>query len=956
MTDQKNIITDSKAKLLPRITQFFFDRAWFTALIWVIVASFGILSYTTLLKREGFPSISIPLVIVNGVYGVNDPAKVDATIAAPVSEIALKQTGVQSVQTSSESNFVNATIQYEENTDPNKAKEALEKALKADGRLPREAKINFNAPYFGVTGGSVEKIDATISLYAADNNQSLSELKAKANRAVDFLNKQSANSEYIDKYFVQDPFQQVTNPLTGQSDQVQRTFERFGTHQGADTRFYRAVVIGVASKAEADVIKLDDNIRADLQRLQAQSDFNDIRTTVTASYAPSIKDNISELQRVLLEGLLAVLIVGSIVIAVRASLITVISMITVIATTLGVIYLLGYTLNVITLFALILGLSLIVDDTIIMVEAIDSARRRNTDRRLAVRQATQKIGRAMIAATFTAALSFAPLLFVGGILGSFIRAIPLTIISALLISLIVALIFIPLFARYLLLGKKQMGEGNVKEIAAGLEARIAHAITRPMLWARHSRAKEFFIGITAVVISLVFIGVGGYYFQKVAFNIFPPSKDTNQLAVAITYPSGTTVPQAEELAAQVDSKVSDVLGADIERASYYGAANNRSATLYVELTPYSKREATAPDLADQIDESLKDLGGLRIDAYPVDIGPPTSSFVVNIDATNRSAAENLAKDMASYLDGRQLTRPSGEKATITEASVGDTSVYRRSESKPVLSLSAVFDGTDTTTLTTLAQTTVNERYTPERLAQFGLPEDAISFNLGQESENQESFQSLAFAFPLVLIAIYILLIIQFRSLLQPLLIFMALPFSFFGIALGLYYTNNSFSFFAMLGFFALIGLSIKNTILLTDYANQARRSGMSAIDAAVGALGERFRPLIATSLTAVFSLIPLALTSPFWQGLAVVLIFGLLSSTFLVIFIFPYYYLGGEYLRMKIRRRMFLGWLLVTAAAGTIAWFVTKEVAAVLSVALVTGVALIAARIIFSFRTLRTRE
>jgi multidrug efflux pump len=152
----------------------------------------------------------------------------------------------------------------------------------------------------------------------------------------------------------------------------------------------------------------------------------------------------------------------------------------------------------------------------------------------------------------------------------------------------------------------------------------------------------------------------------------------------------------------------------------------------------------------------------------------------------------------------------------------------------------------------------------------------------------------------VLLAIYILLVIQFRSFLQPLLIFMALPFSFFGIALGLYLTKNSFSFFAMLGFFALIGLSIKNTILLTDYANQARRAGMSPVDAAVGALGERFRPLVATSLTAVFSLIPLAVTSPFWQGLAVVLIFGLLSSTLLVIFIFPYYYLGGEYVRIKV--------------------------------------------------------
>jgi hypothetical protein len=97
--------------------------------------------------------------------------------------------------------------------------------------------------------------------------------------------------------------------------------------------------------------------------------------------------------------------------------------------------------------------------------------------------------------------------------------------------------------------------------------------------------------------------------------------------------------------------------------------------------------------------------------------------------------------------------------------------------------------------------------------------------------------------------------------------------------------------------------------LLTDYANQSRRAGMSPIDAAHAALGERFRPLVATSLTAICSLIPLAVTSPFWQGLAVVLIFGLASSTLLVITVFPYYYLGAEYLRWRISRGGFLKWI-----------------------------------------------
>ena len=180
--------------------------------------------------------------------------------------------------------------------------------------------------------------------------------------------------------------------------------------------------------------------------------------------------------------MIAVLIIGSLVIAVRASLITVVSMLTVLGATLAFLFLLGYSLNVITLFAIILSLSLIVDDTIIMVEAIDAQRKRQKNAKKAVEEATKKVSRAMIAATTTAALSFAPLVFVGGILGSFIRTIPITIIAALVISLIVALVFIPLFAKFVLLGKKQMGEENVKEVGAGIEAKIARFISQPMLF------------------------------------------------------------------------------------------------------------------------------------------------------------------------------------------------------------------------------------------------------------------------------------------------------------------------------------------------------------------------------------------------------------------------------------------------------------------------------------------
>jgi multidrug efflux pump subunit AcrB len=520
----------------------------------------------------------------------------------------------------------------------------------------------------------------------------------------------------------------------------------------------------------------------------------------------------------------------------------------------------------------------------------------------------------MVAATSTAALSFTPLLFVGGILGGFIRAIPVTVITSLLVSLAVALIFIPVFARYLLLSKKQMGEENVHEPAAKVEAKIARVISGPMLWARGSMKKLLAVGLAAVLVGMSFIIAAGFLFQKVTFNIFPPTKDTNALTVNLSFPPGASIDDALAIAQKSDKIVADTLGENFEEASYYATGGTQQTMLVIRLIPYDKRDIRSPQLVSQLQEAYSNFTDAKVKVSQQDVGPPESPFTVHVQTPNRQAGEKLAIDIQKFLQNKNLVRPSGEEAHITSISISDPNTYQRSDGKSYIAVSATFDGNDTTTLVNLAKDAVEKQFTPDKLAAYGLGKDALQFDFGQESDNQDSFNTLLYAFPAVLVAIYILLAFQFRSLSQPLLIFLAIPFSMFGITLGLYLTDNAFSFFAMLGFFALIGLSLKNTILLTDYANQQRKLGIGVVDAAVEALGERFRPLVATSLTAVVSLTPLAFLSPFWEGLAVVLIFGLLSSTFLVILVFPYYYLGVEFLRLRVGRKLGVTWFLTSAA------------------------------------------
>ena len=196
---------------------------------------------------------------------------------------------------------------------------------------------------------------------------------------------------------------------------------------------------------------------------------------------------------------------------------------------------------------------------------------------------------------------------------------------------------------------------------------------------------------------------------------------------------------------------------------------------------------------------------------------------------------------------------------------------------------------------------MNDLFDGDALVARGLAADAITFDYGQESDNQDDFVSLGQALLVALVLMLLLLVVQFRSVVQPLLVFLAIPFSFFGVFSALSLSGNPISFFVGVGFIALIGVVVNNTILLVDAANQARRRGLRP-GAAIGeAVERRFRPLIATTITTVVGLLPLALSDPFWESLGFTLIGGLISSTLLVLFAFPVWYLAVEKVRTPLR-------------------------------------------------------
>ena len=883
--------------LLEKISLYFFRRPWRTALLTIAIMAYGTLCFTSYMQREGFPAMNIPYAVGQIGYVVGDPAKVDAEVAKPLSEYVLKQDGVKNIKVTSADNYAFFTLQYTDGIDAETRTKTIFEQAKQDKVLPDSAQLKADAAKMGFTQRGD---DVVVSFYNHQNiNATTQSLLSPAMGAVQFF--KDKNLTLVEEVSLLEPIETLQNPITGESLRTQTKFERYGVFEKGGPKFYHALAIGFIAKDDTDKLKLDTQIDEAVKEYNLKNSSSSYRMAISASYAPLISQQISELQRTLLEGLIAVLLVGTIIITFRSSLITVVSMIAVILATFGVLHLIGYTLNTIVLFTLILGLAMIVDDTIIVVEAIDKERRRGTAPDKIVGTAVRKVGRAMVAATTTAALSFAPLLFVGGVIGQFVRAVPITIIIALLTSLVVALVLIPFLARFIMLRPKQLGHTKKKhERAAEIEAAIARKLSAPMLWARHSRAKEIFVGLFAVLVSLMFVFGGVYLATKVKFNIFPATKDTNEIALNLSFPEGTDIASAEKITDKVTVIIGETLGDNFVKAANYGMADTKSAWFEIYLTDYSERDVTAPELAKKLEKNIGSAEGVSASSYSIDIGPPASNFEAQVQVgqgERREDAKRLADDIAGFLKTADIRRLDGSTVGFKGISVAGNDRYVRADGKQYIGVTASFVDDDTTTLITLTKAAVEKEFDAKKIASYGLDANALDFDFGQEQDSQDSFKALLLALPALLLVIYVILAIEFRSFLQPLLIFMAIPFSFFGITLGLYLTDNAFSFFAMLGFFALIGLSIKNTILLTDYANQAQAEGKSAVDAVHDALAERFRPLIATSLTAVVSLVPLALASPFWQALCVVLICGLLSSTFLVVTVFPYYYLGGEYLR-----------------------------------------------------------
>lgn len=524
----------------------------------------GIYTYIAVLPREGFPTVQTPLTIVNA-FDFNQTAdQLDKKIAVPLTKKLQDNSSVDSVQTTSNEGSLTAIVSFEDDMDPRKGTEFVEETLN---------RLNFSGEVEYTTldpSKYLNKYDALVSVYnlgdaSVEQRQDYAKVVAKRLEASDKI--KSADVKKITR--------SLDVPGTKETVDQQVFTNTVGVQRGDELKFFDAITIGVVRAENVDVLELSDEINQIKRDSKAEDAAKGFALGLTGDFAKTIRDQVNSLEENILTGVVVVMVISALLIGWRASIVTAVFIVGVIATVMVFFVISGYSLNVITLFALVLTLGLFVDDATIMVEAIDMARREKEKTKSIVKDAAKKVAVASLSGTLTTALVFVPLLFVTGVLGSFIRVMPATVIVALLSSYILSLTLVPLIAYFTMLRpleknpkkvKKQLNKLNIinkleKLIAEKNADNIMLLVTKPK--------QGKIVAAVMIGISLFSIGLGGFIFSKLSFNIFPKSKDADQISLSLEFDAGqNTIEQTEDYIRIANRQIKDSIRSDVESVSY----------------------------------------------------------------------------------------------------------------------------------------------------------------------------------------------------------------------------------------------------------------------------------------------------------------------------------------------------------------------------------------------------
>jgi multidrug efflux pump subunit AcrB len=652
---------------------------------------------------------------------------------------------------------------------------------------------------------------------------------------------------------------------------------------------------------------------------------------------------------------------------------------------------LGVTLNLISLFAFILVLGIVVDDAIVTGENIYSHLRRAEDATEAAIRGTQEISVPVTFGVLTTVAAFLPLLMVGGARGPIFAQIPMIVIPVLLFSLVESKLILPAHLKHIHLDRDKEKKLNglqrmQRAVADGLETFIER-FYRPLLdraLVHRYLTVALFVSITLVIFAFVASGRFGFTFF--------PRIQSEVARVSLVMERGVPVEVTEkhirritEIAIGLQQKYRDpVTGKSVIEhiMSYVGQTRSSGAQgtigqshlgrVSFEVTPPEKRSltVTSTQLLREWRKEIGQIPGAKEAAFKAEIGHGGSPVAVQLEghdfAMLRKAAEELKQHLEevegvfeirdTFETGKEeiklKLKPSAETLGITLDELGtqvrnaffgaeaqriqrnqdDIRVMVRLPASERASIADLEQLTIQTAagsqvpLTELAELEAGRGYaTIVRVnrvrtvtVKANINKDTTNINLitadlseflpemmrhypglrytfqGEQKEQKESMDSLKWGMLFVLFIIYSLLAIPFRSYVQPLIVMSVIPFSLAGAVLGHMIMGMNLSMMSVMGMLALAGVVVNDSLVLVDYVNKRRGEGAVLEDAIRQAGAARFRPILLTSLTTFFGLMPLILEkstqAQFLIPMAVSLGFGIMFATVLTLFLIPVSY------------------------------------------------------------------
>ncbi|MCE8536960.1 efflux RND transporter permease subunit [Ruegeria pomeroyi] len=761
-----------------------------------------------------------------------------------------------------------------------------------------------------------------------------------------------------------------------------------------------AVTLALAKRAGANAVVVAEEILHRVHLLEHDLIPDSVEVTVTRDYGETANEKANELLFHL--GLATVSIVVLVLFSIgwRESIVVAVVIPVTILLTLFAAWVMGYTLNRVSLFALIFSIGILVDDAIVVIENIarhwampDSASRTQK----AIR-AVAEVGNPTIVATLTVVAALLPMLFVSGLMGPYMSPIPANASAAMIFSFFVAVIITP----WLMVKIAGRAPAHAHDEAAqhgGTLGRLYRAVARPLL--RTKSGSGLFLLVAAV---LSFGSLGALYTRDVTVKLLP-FDNKSELSVVIDLPEGASVEETDAVAQQVARRVLDlpeVISAQTHAGDaapfnfnglvrhYYLRARPELGDVQINLLPKDARERTSHDIALDIRQRLSTLDlpeGTVLKTVEPPPGPPVIATllaeVYGPDADSRRAAATRIREAFESVpfvvdvDDSFGTQARRLRATVSTdqleffgvqehdvfstlaiLNAGQTVGYsHRGEGRRPIPIEVARDSADRVVDERFLSTPVPANVLPgargvvelgdvvelrEERASYpvfrhngraaemvmaelagdfeaplygmlavaealdamdwpegtkpqirlnGQPEDESGITLlwdGEWEVTWITFRDMGAAFGVALLGIYILVVAQFGSFRLPLVVLTPVPLTFLGIIIGHWLFNAPFSAPSMIGFIALAGIIVRNSILLVDFIRHADPS-LDKIETLIEAGAIRFKPILLTAVAAMIGA-AVILTDPIFQGLALSLLFGLLSSTLLTVLVIPAIY------------------------------------------------------------------